>query len=87
MIKDKKEKELLSYQALVFLAEDSRKTQEKIESQNKNKQDDNYQNNNRIKNMVSNIIGDIVRSKVKKRDNLKTYEEQVLDNYLQQKPL
>ena len=87
MIKDNKEKELLSYQALVFLAEDSRKTQEKIESQNKKKEDDNYQSNNRIKNMVSNIIGDIVKSKVKKRDNLKTYEEQVLDNYLQQKPL
>ena len=37
MIKDKKEKELLSYQALVFLAEDSIKTQEKIVSQNKKK--------------------------------------------------
>ena len=87
MIQDKKEKEFLSYEALVYLAQESRKTQEKIESQNKKKQDDNYRSNNHIKNIVSNMIGNIISRKVKKGDRLKTYEEQVLDDYLQQKPL
>ena len=54
---------------------------------NKKKQDDNYRSNNHIKNIVSNMIGNIISRKVKKGDRLKTYEEQVLDDYLQQKPL
>ena len=84
---DENKKEFLAYQSLVKLANDSKKSQEQKEPQNRKKRYNNASRDEHTKNIISNFISGILKDKLRKEEKLKTKEEKVLDDYLNQKPI